>query len=142
MQDDTKAIAERLTGKTRRIYERFKNKNEGFIETQNNIAKVWLFDPDNFDGIAKAITQFIFRDGPVEIVHRSCEDFSDEAMKEICIYTANCLFTLLTYARDGKWMEIMATVKYFSLYCNNWYPAEADTTAIDFLFYQQLKPKQ
>ena len=140
MSEDTEVLAEKLTRNTRLLYEQFKCENKEAAKAQNEAAKSWLQDPKNFDDIAKAFTQFIFRDGPIENVHAKNKNFPDEAMKEINIFMVNRIAGLLNYAHAGNWVQLLALVGRFKTYCNDWYHAEADTSVIDFIFYEQLRP--
>jgi len=142
MNGEDKITAERLTRNTRLLYERFKQENPDIVEVQNERAKEWLFDPSRIDCISKAITQLIFRDGPIENVHGKSRTLNDEAMKEINIYMVNHIAGLLSYIHAGNWVQLVALVEYFKQYCNDWNPAEPETSVIDFLFYEQLRLKK
>jgi len=142
MQNDDKATAEKMTRKTRLQYERFKEENPDIVSSQNEAAKAWLLDPTRIDCIAKALTQFIFRDGPVEDVHGKSKALNDEAMKEINIYMVNHIAGILSYIHAGNWVQLVALICHYNSYCNDWHPAEPDTSIIDFIFYEQLKLKK
>jgi len=142
MKEDDRITAERLTRDTRLCYERFKQENPDIVKTQNEAAKEWLLNPERIDSIAKAITQLIFRDGPIEDVHGKSKTLDDKAMKEINIYMVNHIAGLLSYIHAGNWVQLVALVEYFKQYCNDWNPAEPETSVIDFLFYEQLRLKK
>ena len=142
LRNDDKIIAEKMTRDTRLLYERFKQENPEIVKSQNGAAKAWLLDPARIDCIAKALTQFIFRDGPIEDVHGKSKTLDDKAMKEINIYMVNHIAGLLSYIHAGNWVQLVAMIGYYKSYCKDWHPAEPDTSIIDFLFYEQLKLKK
>jgi len=125
--------------KAQRIYEKFKLENREQFDELNEQAKSWFLDPQNIDCISKAITMYIFREGPAEDVHSECRDLTDVDMKEINIYMVNHLAGLLSYALEGNWMQLRTLAAFFSIYGNSWNPAEPETSGIDSLFYQQFK---
>jgi len=141
MSDDTKLKADARTHDAKIIFERFKRENKEVFDEQNELAKQWFFDPQNIDCIAKAFTMYIFRDGVVENYHGRNKHLDDEAMKEVNIFMVNHIAGLLTYALEGNWLQLRALTAYYSTYNKDWYPAEADTSVIDYMFYDQIRPK-
>ena len=125
--------------KAKVIFERFVRENQETFDEQNRIAKEWFSDPKNIDCLAKAITSYVFRDGPLESVHHKCKSFTDEDMKEINIYMVNHIAGLLTYALEGNWMQLRFLVDYVRPWSAGWYTAEAETDKIDTLFFMKLK---
>jgi len=138
MSDD-KIKAEELTREARLFYERFKQENKEVFDEQNELAKQWFFDPQNIDSMSKAITMYIFRDGVIENYHGRNKHLDDNAMKEVNIFMVNHIAGLLTYALEGNWLQLRALMGYYSTYNKDWYAAEADTSTMDFMFFNHMR---
>ena len=116
------------------IFERMALENKSVFDILDESSKEWFMDPQNIDSIAKAITLYAFRNGPIEDVHRSCKDLTDEKMKEINIYMVNHIAGLLTYAFAGNWTKLRTILGYVNQWGNAWEPAKPETDKLDKLF--------
>ncbi len=90
-------------------------------------AKDWLLDKENIDPIAKALTQYAFRSGPVEDMH-AVGKLTNDDMKLLNQYMANRLAGLLQKAFDGEWEQIADIFDYYITLCSGWDKAVPDTT--------------
>ncbi len=104
----------------------------------NENFKLWLSDPANIDVISKAITQFVFRSGPVEDIHAR-KAITEEEMKQINIYMVNHISALLTCAAKGDWIKLRLLLSYFEYGTNEWNTAEPDMDEIDLVVKHRLK---
>ena len=92
-----------------------------------------LFNSANIDMLAKAITQYAFRSGPVEQMH--CESkLTDEDMKILNKDMVNKIAGLLQKVFDDEWEQIMDVFSFYVELCSNWDNAEPDTKDFDINF--------
>lgn len=90
-----------------------------------------FFVRDNIDAMAKAITQYAFRDGPVEDMHADSK-LSDEDMKTLNKFMVNRVASILSMMIDGRWIEFEAIVsRYESMSGKGWDKAEIDDSDAD-----------
>ena len=104
---------------------------KGAFDILEKRAREWFENPQNIDFISKSITNYIFRDGPIESVHSKCRDFTDEDMKEVIIYMVNHIAGLLTFAIEGNWLELRIAAEAYGKSCSEWYPAIAETKKLE-----------
>lgn len=110
----------------------------------NDASRERLVKEENVDWIAKAITHYIFRNGPVEDMHAN-NQLSQEDMKTLNKYMVNRLAGLLKLAMDGQWLKIELMLDVLREYGNNWEKAECDVEEIEYVFnnfcgYVEEKP--
>lgn len=87
------------------LYKRYEENNLETFKSLNQDSKERLLDSDNIDWISKALTHYIFRDGPVENMHAN-NQLSQENMKILNKYMVNKIAGLLKLAIDGQWLKI------------------------------------
>ena len=92
-------------------------------EMLNQRAKERLLRPENMDALAKALTHYIFRNGPVENMHAEGK-LSQKDMKTLNVYMVNHLAWVLTQAFEGNWSQLETLFGMLSLYGRDWDPAD------------------
>lgn len=95
----------------------------GISEMLNQRAKERLLCPENMDALAKALTHYIFRNGPVENMHAEGK-LSQKDMKTLNVYMVNHLAWVLTRAFEGNWSQLETLFGMLSLYGKDWDPAD------------------
>ena len=89
----------------------------------NQQAKERLLRPENIDMMAKALTHYIFRLGPVESMHADGR-LSQEDMKALNVYMVNHLAWVLARALEGNWSQLETLFSMLSMYGKEWDPAD------------------
>jgi len=97
------------------------------------LAKENLLQEKNIPLISKAITHYIFRNGPVEDMHADGK-FSQSDMKTLNKFMVNRIAGLLKLALDGEWTKLELMVEVLKKYGTNWDEVECDTKEIDEVF--------
>lgn len=83
------------------MYQEFVKQNSELFEKLNLNSKERLLKRENIDPISKAITHFIFRNGPVEDIHAN-NQLSEKDMKMLNKYMVNRIAGLLTAIADNN----------------------------------------
>ncbi len=96
----------------------------------NSDSRERLLRRENIDAISKAITHFIFRNGPVEDMHAN-NQLSEKDMKTLNKYMVNRIAGLLTAIADGKWLQIEILLSHYMSFGTEWDKAEPDMKEID-----------
>ena len=78
---------------------------------------------ENIDALAKALTHYVFRHGPVENMHVNGQ-LSQEDMKVLNKYMVNHLAWILTRVFEGDWIRLELLFNNFSHNGNQWDPAD------------------
>ena len=107
------------------IYNEFSDQNSELFQKLNADSKERLLGAD-LDVIAKALTHYIFRNGPVEDMHTNGQ-FSQSDMKILNKYMVNKLAGLIYKMRNNEWLQIELPFDYFKLYGTDWDKAVPDT---------------
>lgn len=89
----------------------------------NQRAKERFIRPENIDTLAKALTHYIFRLGPVENMHAN-KQLSQKDMKTLNQYMVNHLAWVLTRAFEGDWLRLELLFGAMSRYGTDWDPAD------------------
>ncbi len=89
----------------------------------NQRAKERFIQFENIDALAKALTHYVFRHGPVENMHVNGQ-LSQEDMKVLNKYMVNHLAWILTRVFEGDWIRLELLFNNFSNYGNQWDPAD------------------
>ena len=64
------------------MFEKFaKGEDKELMDSINEIAKDWFLDAENIYAIAKSITNYVFRQGPVENIHTEGKPKTGSDMK-------------------------------------------------------------
>lgn len=96
---------------------------------------------DNIDLYSKALTNYLFRSGPVEDMH--CKgQLSQDDMKILNKYIVNRTATLLTLIFNDEWFKIYLAFQYHKHFGTDWDPAEIDYGEFDIPldFWDKCKP--
>lgn len=120
------------------LYRSFAADNEELLLTLNEDSKERLMGKENIDWIAKALTHYLFRNGPVEDMHAN-NQLSQQDMKTLNKYMVNKIAGLLSLINDGEWLKIEMLLAFLSNYGTEWDPAEIDTKDIDTIFQHTLE---
>lgn len=113
----------------RLLDQQFQNENPDLLSLEdvhvllNQEAKRRLVQSENIDALAKALTHYIFRHGPVENMHANGQ-LSQEDMKTLNEYMVNHLSWILTCVFEGDWMRLELLFNNLSHYGKQWDPAD------------------
>ncbi len=115
------------------FYKNYVENNKEVFEKLNNKAKERLLDKKNIDWLSKALTHYVFRNGPVEDIH-SNGNLSQQDMKILNKYMVNQFANLLSLVLDNEWLKIELLLNYLAVYGHDWDKAEIDLKEIDTMF--------
>lgn len=93
------------------------------LYTLNQRAKERFIQFENIDALAKALTHYIFRHGPVENMYVNGQ-LSQEDMKALNKYMVNHLAWILTCVFEGDWIRLELLFDNFSHHGNQWDPVD------------------
>jgi hypothetical protein len=95
-------------------------------DKHNQKSKELLFQL-SADAIAKAITHFAFRIGPVEDMHASPDSqLSDADMKVLNKFMHNRFTFVFECVKGERWAELASLVGLYGQYGSDWDPATPD----------------
>lgn len=114
--------------------------NSELFEKLNLDSKERLLKRENIDAISKAITHFIFRNGPVEDMHAN-NQLSENDMKTINKYMVNRIAGLLTAIEDNNWLQLELLFSYYRLFGTEWDKAEPDMKEINLAMKYALEDR-
>ena len=117
------------------VYNMYERHNENLFEHLNNSSKSRLSGEENIDWISKALTHYLFRNGPVEDMHAN-KQLSQEDMKILNKYMVNRIAGLLKLINDDEWLKIelmLLTTREFG-YGREWDKAEYDLDEINQIY--------
>lgn len=118
-----------------KMYEDIHSQSSELYNHLNSVAKKQLLkSPQDIDGIAKALTQHVFRSGPVEDMHVAGK-LTQEDMKTLNKFMVNRLAGILSAIYDGKWLHLGLLLAAFDNFSTNWDPAEPDMELLEFVFH-------
>ena len=120
------------------LYKTFSMNHKEELKLLNEHSKERLCKEENIDYISKALTHYIFRNGPVEDMHAN-HQFSQEDMKTLNKYMVNKLAGLLKMIYDGEWMKIELLLNFFKRYGHDWDKAEIDISDFELIFKNELE---
>ena len=120
------------------IMKKFQNENSDLFEILNKASKERIIKKENIDIISKALTHYIFRNGPVEDMHAN-KQLSQNDMKTLNKYMVNKLAGILSLALNGEWFKLEVLLNFLSLYGRDWDKAEIDTKDIDMIFDNSIQ---
>lgn len=90
-------------------------------------------NPKNIDGLAKALTHYIFRNGPVEDMHADGK-LSEKDMQILNKYMVNRLAGILCALHENRWLQLELLYAYLQNYGKEWDIAEPDLKELDFIW--------
>ena len=119
------------------IIKDFFDENSSMMQELNENAKKRLMGKENIDWIAKALTHYIFRNGPVEDMHAD-NKLTEDDMKTLNKYMVNKIATLLDLVNDSEWLKIELMLNFMGLYGHDWDKAEIDKEDINLIYQNNL----
>lgn len=96
---------------------------------------------ENINKIAKAITHFIFRNGPVEDMHTN-KQLSQNDMKTLNKFMVNRLAYVIDLLLSEKWVEFGLFVDFHKYTGTEWDTAEKDSGDIPLLIEKMVEKLQ
>lgn len=91
----------------------------------NKSAWEYVMKTADVDSLAKALTHFAFRNGPVEDMHANGQ-LSQADMKTLNRFMVNRMAYILQCLIDQRWQELLIVIEHYKMYGNHWDPAEPD----------------
>ena len=119
-------------------YDEFVSQNGELFEQLKRYSKERLLKEENIDGIAKALTHYVFRNGPVEDMHADGK-LSENDMKDLNKYMVNRLAEILVAIYEERWLQLELLYAYYHLYGTDWDKAEPDMEELDLIWEQSLQ---
>lgn len=120
-----------------KIYDTFVSQNSELFNHLNNDSKTRLLQVENIDGIAKALTHYAFRNGPVEDMHADGK-LTQEDMKILNKYMVNRLAGILSAIHEERWLQLELLYGFLQNYGADWDKAEPDTEELDLVWNHSL----
>ncbi|MCU9614869.1 hypothetical protein OEV98_15095 [Caldibacillus lycopersici] len=107
----------------------------------NETAKNELLQEDNVTKIAKAITHFAFRNGPIEAIHADrSKNITDADMKILNKFMVNRLAYIILLIKENRWYEVKFIVNQLDkMFGNNWDEAVPDDGGMEALLKEDIK---
>jgi len=119
-------------------YEQFSSRNGKAYKATNEYSKASLLAKESIDGIAKALTYHVFRNGPVEDM-RTDGKLSEEDMKTLNKYMVNQLAGIFTAVSKGNWLQLEMLFCSLKKYGVDWDKAEPNSEDMDAVWEEWLK---
>ena len=126
------------SGFSNKLFSEIIDHNSSFYEILNNNSKEKLIQLDNVDDLAKAITYFAFRDGPVEDIHTN-GDLTDEEMKTLNKYMVNQLAIIFELIKNKEWLRLDMLLEFYKFFGTDWDKAELDYSLVEKLCNKSLE---
>ena len=126
------------SGFSNKLFSEIIDHNSSFYEILNNNSKEKLIQLDNVDDLAKAITYFAFRDGPVEDIHTN-GNLTDEEMKTLNKYMVNQLAIILGLIKNKEWLKLDMLLEFYKFFGTDWDKAEPDYSLVEQLCNKSLE---
>lgn len=115
-----------------RIYDDFVNENPELFQKLNSSSKERLLESD-LNVLAKALTHYVFRNGPVEDMHANGQ-LSQSDMKILNKFMANKFAGLLYKMMNNDWLQIELLLEHLKLYGTDWDEVVPDTKDFEILW--------
>lgn len=116
-----------------KIYDGVVSQNGELFEKLNRDSKERLLKKENIDGIAKALTHYAFRNGPVEDMHANGK-LSQNDMKALNKYMVNRLAGILVAIYEERWLQLELLYAFLQQYGMDWDKAEPDMEELDLIW--------
>lgn len=120
-----------------KIYDDFISQSSQVYNGLNNDSKTRLLKPENIDGIAKALTHYAFRNGPVEDIHANGK-LTQEDMKTLNKYMVNRLAGILSAIYEERWLQLELLYEKLKNGGTDWDQAEPDTKELELIWEESL----
>ncbi|NYB73426.1 hypothetical protein HZF24_04650 [Sedimentibacter hydroxybenzoicus DSM 7310] len=121
-----------------KIFNEFISQSSEVYKGLNNDSKARLLKQENIDGIAKALTHYAFRNGPVEDMHANGK-LTQEDMKILNKYMVNRLAGIMYTIYEEKWLQLELIYEHLKNYGTHWEQAEPDTEDLELIWNENLK---
>ncbi len=115
------------------LYSKLIKEDSSLFDLLNQNAKERLMKSENIDWLAKALTHYVFRLGPVEDMHAD-NKLTQEDMKMLNKYMVNKFAVLLKLLMDKDFFKLEILLNYLSMYGKDWDKAEFDMEDVDEIF--------
>lgn len=102
--------------------------------SRNTFLNKRFWGARNIDKIAKAITYYAFRSGPIEDMHAN-RQLSQDDMMQLNKYTVNKIAGLLLMLKKEEWDKVDRTLNFCAKYTIGWDSAEPDTETLQLEKY-------
>jgi len=119
------------------IYKQFLKEHEEQMVELNLHSKERLLKEENIDMLSKAITHYIFRNGPVEDMHTDGK-LSQKDMYTLNKYMVNKLATLFMLAFENDWILFEQILSFHKLCGSSWDESEPDIEEINYILEANL----
>lgn len=118
----------------------FLDNNTDIAKTLNDKMKLETLADKNISKISKAITHFIFRNGPIEDMHADVnKNITDEDMKILNKYIVNRIAYIFTLISKDQWAEFNFLIESIDLmFGHDWDEAIPDDGGIKDLFENEI----
>ena len=120
------------------VYQEFMDENSELFAQLNENSRERLLRKDNIDAISKAVTHYVFRNGPVEDMHANGQ-LSEQDMKTLNKYMVNRIAGLLTAAMDGDWLNLEQLFSFYRFFGSDWDAAVPDMETMKMLMERMKK---
>ena len=85
----------------------------------------FMLNEETIDGISKAITQYAFRNGPIEEMHAN-NKLSQKDMKKLNEYMANRIAGLSTVLSKGDYDNVIEVLSFYASLSSDWNKVKPD----------------
>lgn len=110
-----------------------KDTENKILDEINNMSKERLLKKENFDNISIALTQYLFRSGPIENMQHSGK-LSQEDMKILNKFMVNRIAGLLETINNGEWLKVDLLLEKYSKFGKSWDKPVADVDTINTIY--------
>ena len=111
--------------------------NKKIFEGLNQNSKERLLNKDNIDIISIALTNYLFRKGPVEDMHSEGK-LSQKDMKTLNKFMVNRVAGLLKTMHNEDWLKLELLLNFYSHFGLDWDKPVPDTEEIDTIFFNEI----
>lgn len=111
--------------------------NPKLKDSLDDKAKSELLKKENVDSLAKAITNYAFRSGPIEDFHADGR-ISQIEMEALNKYMINKLAGLLEVALEVEWFKVYCLWNQSKRFCSNWDASVPDKKDIQACYAMEL----
>lgn len=127
-----------LSQESRDEIKRFQRENESLYKILNKDMKKYFFEHFDINTLAKAMTHYCFRNGPVEDMHAEGK-LGQEDMKTLNKYMVDRLGTLLSLVMDEEWAKLSCLHDAYAKYGHDWDDANIDYGEADWICKHQIE---
>lgn len=118
-------------------YKKLNEEDSKLLKLLNNRCKDDLLNGKNLEWLPRAITHYIFRNGPIEDMHAN-KQLSQKDMKTLNKYMVNKIATLLSLVNNEEWYRLEIILRAYGVYGQDWDKPEIDTKEVEMLIKSEL----